>query len=715
MSINPWVLRRRGAGSSGQPSSGIAPVTVLDDTAYVQSLIDAGATALPARTLWLPKGGLNLGTSRSGTTLTATKPVVGGARIGGWQRLKLSEVEGDHPNLFGWKLSPGLVQQLYWCDASDALEGVGTSHLVELFHGHELQPVATYPRGGAWQDVSGAFPIFDDGQQGGNQNDTAGFMFATDSSITGWPALDITNIGVQAWTSEYAAASGMLAQIAVDHAQVAYYLGQIGRFGSGRRNAAFRLLNIPTGLASEGDYWIDRRAKRVYWLPSAAWKKTATRETTWLSTCPDPLLSLDNCSNVTISANLLGGLGHGAVALSTSGCDDVTFSGSIIGAAGNGIVCGLASGGTVFLIGAANRLIAQDVVFQDIGGSAVHAYGGDRLNRVAGAPTVRRFTASNLGRRRRDAYGFCLMGMAPRIEDGTIARTNFAAVSFQHPYGHDGGIGWYAGSNDALYQRIRFTNCAYDSSDMGAVYPGGRSWIDVGHLGQDCTFTFDRPRTGQGTGQTAYDIYLDDGLSLQTIRRCRFSQGFQGVAINGGFSNSLSSNRVEGEAWSVGLTKRLEKGDVNSMHVWIRKNSGSAVIYNEIVSAFGIPAVGQTLGSVLPTAWRTAYPALAAMLDLYVPSNDTNNAAAPNEPGSGAALGYGSPTGCTIDGTVIVGMGGSRFLSIDSGNFAAVASWPIEGGIGSIAPTNTDVTGTNPGGGPTSEPTGVPSPPAYTI
>ncbi len=95
----------------------------------------------------------------------------------------------------------------------------------------------------------------------------------------------------------------------------------------------------------------------------------------------------------------------------------------------------------------------------------------------------------------------------------------------------------------------RFTRCVRSVTDAGAV-GSGRSWIQIGNVIENCTFTDITRREPGGPPENSLaddvaGIYFDDGIGGQSASRNRFINSHLAILSNGGRYNLFDRNVFE--------------------------------------------------------------------------------------------------------------------------------------------------------------------------
>ncbi len=306
------------------------------------------------------------------------------------------------------------------------------------------------------------------------------------------------------WAHDWA--DETLAVPAVDPARGVLTLERAPRFGmkTGQRVA---IENALSALDTPGEYYIDRRAGRLY-----LWPPGPVADGDLEVSITDELLRMDNAVRVSVGDLTFDMSGGDAVTL--KGGHDIHFK-------------------HVAIFNAGARALVSSAVDSDFIGLTVERSGqggvaitaGDRKQLVPGNVVVADSTFyhyARLARSYRPAVR--ISGVGDRIEHNIIHDGPHAAIIFS---GNDHRI-----VGNTIYDVVE------ETADAGAIYTG-RDWTARGTVIEN-NFLHDigTPDRSQAT----MGIYLDDQASGITIRGNVFARVNQAVFIGGGRDNLVKDN-----------------------------------------------------------------------------------------------------------------------------------------------------------------------------
>lgn len=265
--------------------------------------------------------------------------------------------------------------------------------------------------------------------------------------------------------------------------------------------------NALSELTAPGEYYLDRRAGRVYvWPPAPGGENEIEGSVT------DTLLSMDNATGVVVS--------------------DVTFDmsrGDAVRLQGGGDLAlervAIRNTGARALVSSATNSRFVGLLVERTGQGGLSITAGDQSHLTPGNVVVADSTFDDYARL---AYSYrpaiSIAGVGDRIEHSVIHNGPHAAIVFT---GNDHRI-----EGNTIYSVVK------ESSDSGAIYTG-RDWTARGTV-IDNNFLHDigspsRPNATMG-------IYLDDQASGITIRGNVFARVNQAVFIGGGRDNHVEHN-----------------------------------------------------------------------------------------------------------------------------------------------------------------------------
>ena len=445
-----------------------------------------------------------------------------------------------------------------------------------LYQNGEMQDIAGWPNG-CWSSFTN---VVDNGLTDDPKNEIAvrpGIFY-----LEGAPNAARWRIEDGVWTDGYwihdwleetirLASYDSESQIA-KHATIHYY-GLLGKGTCGRKSRRFRVLNVPEELDDPGEWWLDRKKKRLYCLPKD--KKDlsgyvlAADIPTFLKFEQTAWMAFENIDFV-YSHGASGAIAVGAKShhVMIRNCRFSNFGGTAVEIKGHDCV-------------------VSGCKISHTGDSAVVIGGGDRKNLVNGRNVLTKTEISNYGRFRRVALGVNLCGCGNAITSCEI---------------HHGGAGAinYSGNEHLIaFNNIHHVIC--ETCDAGAVYTGNDTSTQGNLLFGNYTHELDADpkllhcRNG---------FYFDDCDWGDVCIGNRFWRTGPALFIGGGNMHPLYNNLVC-DAWSGvhiddrGLT-------------WERRYKGSF-----LADAAGKSWAEQKLlqFDYRAAPWHVAYPEAADVVD----------------------------------------------------------------------------------------------------
>ncbi len=351
-------------------------------------------------------------------------------------------------------------------------------------------------------------------------------------------------------------------RFAVKHA---YGIGNPGQKDNEQRREFFAL-NVFEELDTPGEYYLDRKANKLYLWPPADIAKNRVA----LSLCTKPLLKLSEVSHVVVRDLVFENSVDCAVYLWN--CRSARVESCLVQ---NMALMGIYSSG-----GSDNHVIGCEVT--RTGARAVYMSAGERSTLTSGNSSVAGNHLHHLGRYDwGGGRGITLAGCGNRVA---------------HNYIHDcptGGID-YSGNEHVLeFNEIHRVCTLY--SDVGVFYTG-RDWSSRNNTVR-WNLIYDSLGFGEGShGSQA--IYLDDCDSGDNIYgNIVFGGANRGVLLGGGRDNTIENN----------IFINLPKG----IHIDARGPRGITL---DKPGSWNLKAKCEAVGYLSPL-WRERYPRLARVLD----------------------------------------------------------------------------------------------------
>jgi len=350
----------------------------------------------------------------------------------------------------------------------------------------------------------------------------------------------------------------------------------ISRFGVGTTDwqaglRRFFAQNLLEEIDSPGEWYLDRKAGKLYWYPKPA---TGGDEIV-LAQPLTPFVRASGASHVAFSG-ISFAYSHGDSALVFTNCTGCAV-------ANGDFSCHSAE--AVVLSGRENRLVGSHV--RNNGATAVRLDGGDRRWLLPANNAMLRCTVENYGMFKRAAFGIDVFGCGNAIRECVISNAPYIAIRY-----------W---GNEHLFANNRITRVALEAHDTGAIYTGrDSSWLGTvifGNHFSDLAKTDYECRMRQA-------IYFDDCDWGDDVIGNTFERTGSGVAVCGGKLHAVCNNLMKDCRCGVsfdsrGRTWRL--GDRASFH-WDREGKTFARRGVEGMDVFYAP-------------WHVVYPQLEEALD----------------------------------------------------------------------------------------------------
>jgi len=270
----------------------------------------------------------------------------------------------------------------------------------------------------------------------------------------------------------------------------------------------YRAVNVLAELDAPGEYYVDRKARRLYFLPPGPLAGTRLV----LALLKEPILRLRDASHVTVQGLVLeGGRGDG---VHVSGGTGVRVAGCVIR--------NLSGSGAVLRDGTDNRVVSCDLYH--LGCSGIRLSGGDRKTLTPAGLVAENNHIHHFGRLQRTyAAAVHLGGVGNAMRHNLIHDAPHSAVLY--------------GGNEHVIERNEIHHVALETSDVGALYTG-RDWTSRGNV---VRHNFIHSLTSQGSIGTM-GVYLDDCDSGDSIVGNVFYQAGRAAFIGGGRDNLVENN-----------------------------------------------------------------------------------------------------------------------------------------------------------------------------
>ena len=270
----------------------------------------------------------------------------------------------------------------------------------------------------------------------------------------------------------------------------------------------FRYLNILEELDQPGEWYLDRRAGRVYFYPPAA----LTPDAVVVSVLSTPLITLQDVAYVTLEGfTLEHSRGSGLVITGGEHCQ-------IAGATLREL------GGEALVVtgGHHHRIVSCN--FHDLALGALHVSGGDRkILHPAEHEILNNHIHDFSQWLRTGQYGIFIEGVGQRVAHNLIHDAPFEAI--------------YQRGNDHLLEYNEIYRVCTETGDAGAIHTGR----DFTWQGNVIRYNYWHDLKGPGLhGVTA--VYLDDFSSGYEIYGNIFYRAGRAVQLGGGRDNLVTNN-----------------------------------------------------------------------------------------------------------------------------------------------------------------------------
>jgi hypothetical protein len=406
-----------------------------------------------------------------------------------------------------------------------------TSAHCELFYGNRPMTLARWPNEGGWERIagnpeSGAMKDEHGGQTGKLEE---GFLYSGDQPRQ-WK--DLGELWVHGyWSWDWANTYERVASIDYDR-RLVKTAAPYGMY-SFRKGQRFYFLNLLEELDQPGEWFLNRTNGVLYfWPPAVDHGKSETPEAL-LSLLAEPLLKLDDVSNVTFRGLILEATRGSAVEIHGGSCN--LIAGCLIRNIGNyGVTI---EGGT------GHGVRSCDIF--DTGDGGVSMNGGDRQTLRPGG-----HFAENCHFARQGRWSKCYV---PAVIIGGVGQRACYNLIHDHPH-----CAILFTGNDHLIEYNEIHHIALETGDVGAIYTG-----------RDYTFRGNRIRhnfvhdTG-GVGMGSMGMYMDDCVSGTEISGNVFYKVQRAAFLGGGRDHQVLNNIFVDCNYAVELDGR----GLDSSSVW---------------------------------------------------------------------------------------------------------------------------------------------------
>jgi len=378
----------------------------------------------------------------------------------------------------------------------------------ELFFDHRPMTLARWPNEGEFEKIAG-YPGASERQDdhGGNLGALpGGFLYSGDRPRR-WQ--DTSYLWVHGyWAYDWANSYEKVASL--DREQRLLKTTPLHGLYGFRKGQRFYYLNLLEELDQPGEWFLDRRAGRLYFWPPKEGALGGAHEIL-LSLLGQPLLKLTDVSHVSLRGLALEATRGNGVEI--RGGESNRVEGCLIRNVGNS--------GVVIEGGHAHGVVSCDIL--DTGDGGVGLTGGDRRSLRAGGHFVENCSFQRQGR-----WSKCYVPAIAMTGCGLRASHN---VIQDHP--HCAILFW---GNDHLIEFNEIHHIALETGDVGAIYTG-----------RDYTFRGNKIRynyihhTG-GVGMGSMGVYMDDCVSGTEVFGNVFYKVHWAMFLGGGRDHRVINN-----------------------------------------------------------------------------------------------------------------------------------------------------------------------------
>lgn len=269
----------------------------------------------------------------------------------------------------------------------------------------------------------------------------------------------------------------------------------------------WRIFNSLALLDTEGEWYLDKAAMTLYYLPKSG--ETSVE----ISNMTDALIkiAMDNVTIEGISFKNTCGTAIGASDVSGLTVKDSSFE---------------AIGKNAITASNVNDALISENIITNIGYKGVAVSGGDVKTLKESGNVIEANTITKPGRVVR-----CYSQAVEVSGVGNVVKNNYLADSKSILVSFGGSL------NKIMYNDI--VNAGSEAKDLGAVY-GGRN---LTYLGNEISYNhIVNPVSEDSTDDVVAGIYLDDGLSGTNVHHNVIENADRGVFTNGGSQNTVNNN-----------------------------------------------------------------------------------------------------------------------------------------------------------------------------
>ncbi len=525
-----------------------------------------------------------------GAPVTYRSETPGAARVFGGQILPAASFHPVPDGAARDRLDPSVRNRVVCCELPDSvsLPGYPDSYIGPppapwLYFGGRQMPLARWPNADAPGDGWSSFSkVVDTGLPREDSPDPEMRKLHPGSFVCADPRASRWNLdeGVWLmgyWTHDWAEQVIRVAEYQKDTGVITlsatHPFGIMAGSWGGKKERRFFAFNTLDELDAPGEWYVDRKARILYFYPPSSPADTAPV----LATITAPLLRIQDAKHIRFEG-IRFEYGHASgVALERT--EDIELAGCVVAnVAGSGIS----------VSGKGNVIRSCDLF--DLGGGGIVLSGGNRKTlELANNLAVNNHIYSYGRFKRTYAAGIVIDGC------GQIARNNLIHDAPHNAIHYSG--------NEHLIELNETYRVVLETHDASAFYTG-RDWASQGNIIRH-NFIHD---LGTGNSEAQMGIYIDDCDSGDTIEGNVLVRTGVGIFLGGGRDNPVLNNLVIDCAKGVHLDgrgmrwKQWNAGDDPSWHL---EDKARALNYTQ-------------------TPWRERYPRLAAIMqeEPRLPLND---------------------------------------------------------------------------------------------
>ncbi len=269
----------------------------------------------------------------------------------------------------------------------------------------------------------------------------------------------------------------------------------------------FYFLNVKEEVTEAGDYYLDFKNERVYFLP---FQENETHDV-WLSVTAEPCIRLVNKENVVVENCVIENFtGNGVL---VENCKNILFRNCLIRNIGG---CGV-------VVKNSENVVFENCEIYHVGECGLNIHGGDRKTLTScgcGVENCRLHDVSAWTRTYSPAIQFTGVGMFARNNE--IYDAPHTAIMY---WGNEMKI-----TGNTIY------NVLYETGDAGAIYTG-RDYTFRGNEVSDNLICLT-----DGYGYGTMGIYNDDGVSGTKMERNVFYKVQRAILLGGGCDFIVKDN-----------------------------------------------------------------------------------------------------------------------------------------------------------------------------